>query len=53
MAERTLETLFALLFAALLACAELVELFEPQPPAAEWRYRDYRSVRRAALGPVR
>jgi len=47
MAERTFETLFALLVAALLACAELVELFEPRPPAPDWRYRAYRAALRA------
>jgi hypothetical protein len=48
MVERTLETFFTLLVAALLACAELVELFEPRPPAPNWRYRAYRAALRAS-----
>lgn len=53
MGERTLELLFVLMVAALLACAELVELFEPRPPAADWRYRAYRAARRATGGRTR
>lgn len=53
MAERTLETLFALLVAALLACAEIVELFEPRPPAPDWRYRAYRAALRVTSGRAR
>jgi hypothetical protein len=53
MAERAFETLFALLMAALLACAEVVELFEPRPPAPDWRYRAYRAALRACAPAAR
>jgi hypothetical protein len=41
-----LETSFALVAAVLIACAEIVELFEPRGPAPEWRYRSYRAALR-------
>jgi hypothetical protein len=46
MGERLLEASFALVAAVLIACAELVELFEPKGPAPEWRYRSYRAALR-------
>ncbi len=46
MGERVLEMLFALVAAALLACREIVELFEPKAEAPEWRYRSYRAALR-------
>ncbi len=44
MGERLLEALFALVAAVLIACSEIVELFEPKPPAPDWRYRTYRTA---------
>jgi hypothetical protein len=48
MGERAIEMLFALIAAALVACGEIVELFEPKAPAAEWQYRSYRAALRFA-----
>ncbi len=46
MGEKVLETLFAVVAALLLACGEVVELFEPQPREPEWKYRAYRTALR-------
>ncbi len=46
MGERLLECSFALMAAALLACSEIVELFEPKTPSPDWRYRTYRAALR-------
>ena len=53
MGDRVLETLFALVAALLLACGEIVELFEPQPREPEWRFRAYRAALRLTARTVR
>ena len=46
MVERAAEMLFALIAVGLLACGEIVELFEPKAPAPDWKYRSYRTALR-------
>ncbi|HET7291759.1 MAG TPA: hypothetical protein VFM88_04990 [Vicinamibacteria bacterium] len=53
MGEGTLEKLFAIVAALLVACGEIVELFEPQPREPEWKFRAYRTALRLTARAVR
>ena len=44
--KRVFAVVFALIAVGLLACGEIVELFEPKAPAPDWKYRSYRTALR-------